>query len=211
MKTKGLFIAVIAALLFAAAPSANAQYYYYKQIHPNEISASYGVSLIGSVASGLSDKINFIQWLLDEEGDTGMKVTHVGGSKGVINLGYSYQLNKTISVGAAFGFNRMTMDISDNTGHMNAVAGNIFFLMSTGKFDWFRTGNDIFGMYSKAGLGVMCINGKIMEEDHLAGNIWFPTLQLSAIGMELGRAVSGFMELGIGMQGIVQFGVKARF
>ncbi len=64
-------------------------------------------------------------------------------------------------------------------------------------------------MYSKLGLGVMCINTNLMEET--GGNIWLPTGHLSLIGMELGRQFCGFMELGVGMQGVAQFGVKYHF
>ncbi|MCR5710230.1 MAG: hypothetical protein K6G79_07090 [Bacteroidales bacterium] len=209
MKIKRLLIAILAVCCLASAPSANAQYYYYKQVHPNEISASYGVSLLGSVFSGVADKFNFISWLVEDADD--YVVAAVGGSKGVINLGYSYQLNKTISVGAAAGFNKMSLDLKDKQDHIHAFSANVMFLMATGKFDWFRTGNDIFGMYSKAGVGVMCLGAQVMEEEHLSGNIWFPTMQLTAVGLELGRAFSGFMEFGLGMQGIVQFGIRGRF
>lgn len=205
---KKFFVAIIAISCLLAAPASNAQQLYYKQYHPNEISFSYGVSLLGSVASGLADKANFIGWLIDDQDYT---VVSVGGSKGVLNLSYSNQLNKTISVGAAVSFNRMKVNLKDNTGNFTAASANIFSLMSTGKFDWFRTGSDVFGMYSKVGLGVMCINGTVMEEEHLSGNIWSPTFHISAIGMEVGKGFSGFMELGVGMQGIVQFGIRGRF
>ena len=160
------------------------------------------------MVGGLANKTNFIGWLIDDDDYT---VVSVGGSKGVVNLGYTYQINKTISVGGALGYNRMSVSMEDKTGKLTAAAANIFTMMSTAKFDWFRTGNDVFGMYSKAGLGVMCINGELMEEEHLKGNIWAPAVHVSAVGMEVGKAFSGFMELGVGMQGIVQFGIRGRF
>ena len=208
---KKFILALAAVFCLATVPQANAQYYYhqyYKLSHPSEISASYGVSLLGSVMGSLANKTNFIGWLIDDDDYT---VVSVGGSKGVVNLGYTYQINKTISVGGALGYNRMSVSMEDKTGKLTAASANIFTMMSTAKFDWFRTGNDMFGMYSKAGLGVMCINGELMEEEHLKGNIWAPAVHVSAIGMEVGKAFSGFMELGVGMQGIVQAGIRARF
>ena len=207
---KKFILALAAVFCLATVPQAQAQYYYqryYKLSHPSEISASYGVSLLGSVVGGLANKTNFIGWLIDDDDYT---VVSVGGSKGVVNLGYTYQINKTISVGGALGYNRMSVSMEDKTGKLTAAAANIFTMMSTAKFDWFRTGNDMFGMYSKAGLGVMCINGELMEEEHLKGNIWAPAVHVSAVGMEVGKAFSGFMELGVGMQGIVQFGIRGR-
>ena len=206
---KKAILALAAVFCLVAAQPATAQTYYFKQYHPNEISLSYGVSLIGSLASGLADKINFLQWVVDDPED--YTLVSVGGSKGVINLGYQYQINKTISVGGAFGFNRMSVNLKDDTGTLTAFGVNLFTIMATAKFDWFRTSNDIFGMYSKAGLGAMCAQASIVEEEHLSGNLWLPTLHASLIGMEVGRGFSGFMELGVGMQGIFQAGVRARF
>ncbi len=67
----------------------------------------------------------------------------------------------------------------------------------------------MFGMYSKVGLGVMAVGGSLMEEFHKT--VWLPTGHLSLIGLEVGKGFSGFMELGAGMQGICQLGVRARF
>jgi hypothetical protein len=127
----------------------------------------------------------------------------------VINLGYAYQLNKVVSIGGAAGFNRLSIDLKDNTGKISPAAVNVWTIMSTGKFDWFRTRSDMFGMYSKVGLGVMAVGGSLMEELHKT--VWLPTGQLSLIGLEVGKGFSGFMELGFGMQGIAQLGVRARF
>ena len=115
--------------------------------------------------------------------------------------------NKTVGIGGSFGFNRMSLNLEDRTGSVTAAAANMFSLMADAKFNWFR--GDVFGMYSKLGLGVMCLNGSMMEES--GGNIWLPTGQLSLIGMELGRQFCGFLEIGPGMQGIAQIGFKYHF
>ena len=158
--------------------------------------STFGSVVIGSLSN-----------LLDlTEGEISVKP---GGTYGVINLGYSYQLNKTISIGGGLAFNRLSVDLKDNTGKISPAAVNVWTIMSTGKFDWFRTRSDMFGMYSKVGLGVMAVGGSLMEELHKT--VWLPTGQLSHIGLEVGKGFSGFMELGFGMQGIAQLGVRARF
>ncbi len=136
-------------------------------------------------------------------------VVKSGGTFGVINLGYTYQLNKVVSIGGAIGLNSMKIRLEDNTGKIDAARANIWMLMSSAKFDWFRTRSDVFGMYSKVNLGVMGIGASLMEEAHKT--LWLPTGHLSLIGLEVGKGFSGFMELGVGMQGIVQAGVRARF
>ena len=196
-------LAVCTLLLSAQAP---AQTRYYKQIHPNEISASYGFSLLGSAIGTVINKADDLnRWLgINDEIQIRSK-----GTKGVINLGYTYQLNKVISVGGTVGLNSIGVDLKDETGKLTAAQANIWMMMATGKFDWFRTKSDIFGMYSKVGLGVMAIGGSLMEEFHKT--VWLPTGHLSLIGLEVGKGFSGFMELGMGMQGIAQVGIRARF
>ena len=202
---KKIFVSLLVAC-FLALPFMQAQTQtYFKQIHPNEISASYGFSLFGAMVGGVVNKAQDLnKWL----GIDDVKIKS-GGTKGVINLGYSYQLNKVISVGGAVGLNRMSINLEDQTGKISAASANIWMMMATGKFDWFRTRSDIFGMYSKVGLGVMAIGGTLVEELHKT--IWLPTGQLSLIGLEVGKGFSGFMELGMGMQGIAQVGIRARF
>ena len=204
---KKFLLALAAVFCLAAMPQAQAQQYY-KLYHPNEISASYGVSLLGSVIGGVVNKAGLVSGIIGDEDYVAIKS---GGTKGVLNLGYTYQLNKTISVGGTATMNRMSVNIEDNTGKLTAGEANIYCLMGTGKFDWFRTRSDIFGMYSKVGLGVMAIHGELVEDENLRGTLWLPTGHLSLIGLEVGRAFSGFMELGVGMQGIAQFGIRARF
>jgi len=200
---KRVFVSILIISSLFLSGQAKAQNLYYKQIHPNEISTSYGFSMLSTLGSVV---INSLSNMIDFDKDISVKP---GGTYGVINLGYSYQLNKVVSIGGGLGFNRMSVDLKDNTGKISPAAANIWTIMSTGKFDWFRTRSDMFGMYSKVGLGIMAVGGTLMEELHKT--IWLPTGQLSLIGLEVGRGFSGFMELGFGNQGIAQLGVRARF
>ena len=204
---KKILIALVALTGLLASSGAQAQTYY-KEYHPNEVSFSYGVSLIGSVASAVIGTAGTINSILNLEDD--VKVTS-GGSKGVLNLGYSYQMTRVFSLGGAVGFNRVSANLSDHTGKVTAAAGNVYTIMTTGKFDWFRTRSDMFGMYSKVGLGVMIVNSELVEDETTTRNWVLPTGHLSLIGMEVGRGFSGFLELGMGFQGIVQAGIRARF
>ena len=198
---KKTFFSLLVLCCLSAAPAAQAQTI--NEYHPDEISASYGVSVIGVAVNTLARAGNLISRITD--GD--YVAIKSGGSKGVINLGYVHHFNKTVGVGGSFGFNRMSLNLEDRTGSVTAAAANMFSLMADAKFNWFR--GDVFGMYSKLGLGVMCLNGSMMEES--GGNIWLPTGQLSLIGMELGRQFCGFLEIGPGMQGIAQIGFKYHF
>lgn len=203
---KKILISLFAVCTLLLSVQASAQTLYYKQIHRNEISASYGFSLLGTAIGTVINKAdNLNEWLgIDEE-------IHIRnrGTKGVISLGYTHQLSKVVSVGGTMSLNSIGVELKDDTGSLTAANANIWMLMGTCKIDWFRTRSDIFGMYSKVGLGVMGIGGSLMEEFHKT--VWLPTGHLSLVGLEVGRGFSGFMELGVGMQGIVQAGIRARF
>ncbi len=203
---KKILISLLAVCTLLLSVQASAQTRYYKQMHPNEISASYGFSLLGTAIGTVINKAdNLNEWLgIDEE-------IHIRnrGTKGVISLGYTHQLSKVVSVGGTMSLNSIGVELKDDTGSLTAANANIWMLMGTCKIDWFRTKSDIFGMYSKVGLGVMGIGGSLMEEFHKT--VWLPTGHLSLVGLEVGRGFSGFMELGVGMQGIVQAGIRARF
>ena len=201
---KKFFFAMLALSCLLASPALRAQNI--NEWAPNELSASYGVSLIGISVNTLAN-IASIAGIFSDELEADIASVKSGGSKGVINASYLYHTNRVFAVGGSVGFNRLSLNMQDKTGSITAASANIIFGMIDAKVKWFR--QDIFGMYSKFGLGVMCINGNIMEES--GGNLWLPTAQLSLIGMELGRQFCGFMELGAGMQGILQLGLKLHF
>ena len=205
MKKNLISLLAICALLLSTQAQAQTQTYY-KQIHPNEISASYGVSLLGVGIGTVVNKVDDLKRWLGIDDDL---VVESGGTKGVVNLGYTYQLNKVVSIGGAIGLNSMSVRLKDNTGKIDAARANIWMLMSSAIFDWFRTRSDVFGMYSKVNLGVMGIGASLMEDLHKT--VWLPTGHLSLIGLEVGKGFSGFAEFGIGMQGIAQVGIRARF
>ncbi len=202
-------------LLFASNP-VRAQYQYHVT-HPNEISTSYGVSFLGMTLGTfvrLADKV--VDWsdILGIEIDKDWKLS-AGGSKGVLGVGYSRQLNKTIGVGAAFSYEGLSVKLSDNTGSIKPLAADLYVISNTARFNWFRTKNDVFAMYSKVSLGVGLVHGVLMKDtaDEISRTFPFFAPQLSPICLEVGKGFSGFIETGVGLPDILyaHFGIRARF
>lgn len=202
-------------LLFASNP-VRAQYQYHVT-HPNEISTSYGVSFLGMTLGTfvrLADKV--VDWsdILGIEIDKDWKLS-AGGSKGVLGVGYSRQLNKTIGVGAAFSYEGLSVKLSDNTGSIKPLAADLYVISNTARFNWFRTKNDVFAMYSKVSLGVGLVHGVLMKDtaDEISRTFPFFAPQLSPICLEVGKGFSGFIESGVGLPDILyaHFGIRARF
>lgn len=202
-------------LLFASTP-VRAQYQYHVT-HPNEISTSYGVSFLGMTLGTfvrLADKV--VDWsdILGIEIDKDWKLS-AGGSKGVLGVGYSRQLNKTIGVGAAFSYEGLSVKLSDNTGSIKPLAADLYVISNTARFNWFRTKNDVFAMYSKVSLGVGLVHGVLMKDtaDEISRTFPFFAPQLSPICLEVGKGFSGFIESGVGLPDLLyaHFGIRARF
>jgi hypothetical protein len=181
------------------APKYNATHDYGR----NEIYFSYGASAIGSIISHYSGILDMV---ISEITDQECSIKS-GGSKGVLNAGYYYSVNRTLSFGASVGFNRMSLKILED-GDIDTFGANLFTMMANMKVNWFQ--NTSFGMYSKLGLGAMC--AAFGENDGVSseriGSFWLPTGQLTMIGLEVGRQFRGFMEIGPGMQGWIQIGAK---
>ena len=201
-------------LAAAAAPCASAQMRL-KEAHPNEICVSYGVSLLGvsvGTVAGFANSLADIADFIEVSSGDNIRV-HIGGTHGIFTLGYSYTVNKTWQFGAATGFSRLNMHVSDNTGDFRPLTADMYNFMNTAQVNWFRTGNDVFGMYTKAAIGMWIVNYGLMVDtaDERGGTKIFPAAQLSAVCLEVGKTVSGFLELGVGMQGVVQTGLRVRF
>ena len=201
MKKHWLILLVLVAVVFPAKAQQP-----YRLSHPNEISTSFGFSLI-NFGVCMIDKANLVYTDPKSGAVTGILS---GGTRGALNIGYSRQLNRCISVGGAFGFNSASINGLIYNAKLTLAAANIYTFLGTVKFDWFHTRNEIFSMYSKVGLGMMVMQGVVLQ-GLLNGAVVLPTFQTSFVCLEVGKAVSGFLELGIGMQGIAQAGVRARF
>ena len=211
---KRILIAIACLCALVSGPQAQAQRL--KEAHPNEISTSFGVSLLGvsvRAVTALGNKLGDLAGLWDQSGDDKVRV-RIGGTGGITTLGYSYTINKAWQFGASVGFDHLSVHVSDNTGTFRPLTANLFSIMHTAQVNWFRTDNDLFGMYSKFGAGVWIVNYGLMVDtaDEKRGTkTFYPIGQVSAVCLEIGRQFSGFLELGFGMQGSVITGIRARF
>ena len=207
-------VAILVLCGLSVAPSATAQVRI-KEAHPNEISLSYGVSLLGAsmgLVAGMANMLgDVVDWIDPSPGDD-IRV-RIGGSHGIATLAYSYTVNKTWQFGVSTGFSRLSVHLSDNTGEFRPLTANMFNFMNTAQVNWFRTRRDILSMYTKAGMGVWIVNYGLMVDtaDQKTGTKVNFAGQISPVCLEVGRAVSGFLELGVGMHGVIQTGVRVRF
>lgn len=197
-------ILVMVAVAIMTAVSVNAQNGYDNTKH--EIAVSYGV-LSNSTWMSIGDVMGTVLTF-------GAVKYSDGKFTGPIAVEYFYHVNPLVGVGAigAYACEKKDMLIA---GENYGEAKNTFItVMPAAKFNWLRTKN--FGLYSKVGAGLTFVSRK---EDYTKPNaenqsdskVGF-NFQASALGIEAGSPnIRAFLELGVGEQGVLLGGLRAKF
>ena len=200
---KKLFVMAVAALMTTM--SVNAQ----NEDLKHEIGVSYGAGLstisdgIGnSVGCGLWENWGGYEWTNDKQ-------------FGTLAVEYFYHTNNpklavgAIATFAQYGEDVMKKDTKQITGERTR---NYFSVMPSVKYYWVNKNH--FGLYSKAAAGVMLLSEKSKDKEfnkeETSSSLYFMG-QVSALGVEFGGKVRGFVEAGCGEQGIVLAGLKYKF
>lgn len=126
---------------------------------------------------------------------------------GCLGVEYNHWVNNWFGYGGSLLGEYMTADTYSKDSSGNKTKDGVYNLgyvsvMPTVRFRWFN--NPHFGMYSKLGAGVGL---GITDECKLTF-----AAQISPVCMDFGgESLRGFMELGVGMQGILAVGIKKMF
>ena len=127
---------------------------------------------------------------------------------------YFYHLSPLIGVGGIVGYAHGKRDVMINNDIVGNLKTGYLTVMPAVKIDWLR--KQIWGLYSKAGAGVSFRSEKWKwydsgKRNETENSVIF-NFQATLIGVECGDAnYRGFIELGLGEQGIVNTGVRLRF
>lgn len=200
---KKMLVLVVAAMM--ATMSANAQNGYDNTKH--EVAVSYGIL---SNSQWLNVFVIGMNELFDD-------LTPVSRSViGPVSAEYFYHANEWLGVGAIFSYGRVSTKYNSNTDNLEACTkvNSNYSLMPAVKFNWLRRPH--FGMYSKLGAGVMLYDMKVTpvdpEEKATRDQVKGFNFQATALGIEFGGTqFRGFVEGGIGEQGVVLAGLRYKF
>ena len=173
----------------------------------HEIGVSYGVgvSLIGdgighSIGSGIFDNLFGYEWTDKKE-------------FGTLGLEYFYHLadNPRVALGGILTYARYGEDVEKGGVKQGDRKRTYMSLMPSVKYYYVDGKN--FGLYSKAAVGVMLLNAKstMGGQSESKSEARFMG-QASLLGLEAGsQNFRGFLELGVGEQGIALVGLKCKF
>lgn len=137
-----------------------------------------------------------------------------GSFVGPISMEYYYHIKPWIGVGAMAVYGQLSQDSQKDGEKVGQKTNRYFTVMPAVKFDWLR--RDVVGLYSKLGVGATLRNEKREFDGERSKYNSDKTdvhvnWQVSLIGVELGKSLRGFAELGFGEQGVAQIGVRYRF
>jgi hypothetical protein len=126
---------------------------------------------------------------------------------GCLGVEYNHWVNNWFGYGGSVFGEYMTASTYTKDSEGNKTKNGTYDLgfasiMPTVRFRWFN--NPHFGMYSKLGAGLgLAISGDFQPSF---------SAQISPVCMDFGGdSVRGFLELGVGMQGIASLGIKKMF
>ena len=195
--------ALIILVCLLAFPDANAQSEWAPHRLPDEINVSYGLVSIPSFAMVLGGALGTVFTF-------GLAKMDEFGTTGAISVGYYKYLTDHFAVGGDLCYERLLLGFAGYTGdstYENKLTPNhsTFYSVMPGiKLSWFN--REHFGMYSKLNAGAFLQTSSQGESDSTNFSFGF---QVDPIAMEFGgMSFRGFVEAGIGMEGLVKAGVR---
>ncbi len=227
MKRKNLLFAVV--LMMLGGMTAQAQkHQYYDTKH--EVGIAIGGAANTEIIGGLAELTGIMVSTLATTVVTGGTMTGTSYSYGskeyipALSAEYYYHVSKVVGVGGFVALNGMSRDMyvkwTDNvngTSHVTktgtARIRNVS-VIPTAKFDWLRRKS--IGLYSKLGAGVTFMHESQKEEgeggaDYSDTSVCF-NFQATLLGLEAGSPrFRGFVELGMGEQGLALAGLRYKF
>lgn len=199
---KKMILMVAAAMMTAVSAMAQSD----EPRHEIGISYGAGVSLIGDgighgVGEGIFDSLTGRDWTNDKQ-------------FGTLGVEYFYHLDDPrMAVGGIVTFSRFGEDV-EYKGQKEGERKRTYISVMP-SFKYYYVNKKSFGLYSKVAAGAMMLSSSTKDlttgKDKSDSKFYF-MCQASLLGMEVGsQNLRGFVEAGIGEQGIVLAGVKVKF
>lgn len=135
---------------------------------------------------------------------------------GVFGISYNKHLKRRLSIGADYNYAYLNYRIVDSISldFKYKDAYNFHELKFNLGVDYYKKNK--VTLYGGIGIGVSLLNLRQIDEkkdilDKATQIIPIPTWHINLLGVEVGKKVSGFVELGIGNRGILNAGIKTHF
>ncbi|MEG0648012.1 MAG: hypothetical protein RR471_12705 [Bacteroides sp.] len=142
------------------------------------------------------------------------------GKFGSFNVSYLFYPDEMVGFGVIYSYTNSDKYIMDKTNSIGNLSNSFHSIMPSVKVNWYNY--DYITLYSRINIGITIATAeanyfdesKITEkEDPYIRNTEitpFFMYQVSPIGIEVGRAIAGFVEVGFGHMGTAMIGLRYR-
>jgi hypothetical protein len=201
-------VAVLLALTFFSAATTLSAQEYSTLDQPNEIYGGYGAFSVFYFTGNLNHDYDYYPsyYYYDENDPT---------SAGTFFLGYNRQVTKVVSVGVAFSYMQTQNTLngyynySDSISQMGTTTDNLMSAVTKVNFTYMN--KPFLKLYSGAAIGVTIdMNKATINGIEYTDRRIMPAGQLTLFGIRAGKALGGFLEFGVGTNGIVLAGISYR-
>lgn len=130
-------------------------------------------------------------------------------SPGAFSLSYMYALKKWLWLGVSTTYTSFLQNIYDFSHQKVATdSGHKLAIVPMVRFMYINKEN--FNLYSACGIGASFGLYNNAENDSCSLT-WHPVIQLTGVGVSVGKQLRGFAELGCGPRGIINCGIQYHF
>ena len=130
-------------------------------------------------------------------------------SIGPVGAEYFYNISNVVGIGGVATYVRYDSDQYRKEEQQGSRTVRSVSLLPAAKLNWLRKPS--WGLYSKVAAGVSLVSFDYMDPSEQADPSPMFNFQLSPVGIEVGKQLRGFAELGWGEQGILFCGLRYRF
>ncbi len=137
------------------------------------------------------------------------------GAQPAFFVGVGFYSHKKLEIGMEAGYQYSSTDDSEYFGPQGqilteSVSISSFMVTPKVRMNWIRSEDDIFEFYSSLNLGLAFSDYQYSIRTQENGSYPQPTGHLCAAGLRFGKKFGGFMEIGIGNKGLMNFGLSYR-
>lgn len=218
MKTK-ILLTLIAAF-FAALQMAEAQsnYNYNNKDTDylrNEVYAEYGVVTTQSVIIVgrriLSDvTVAIFNAIIEELGAEGVDYNRdYAGTRGAIGIGYNRYLSPRWTVGALVNYHGFRTTINFENGQTAYLNDDFYTFLARTDFRWVN--QPAVQLYSGLSLGGTWWSSGYEQPSVNVIKTGFFNMHFSPLGIRVGKQIGGFLEFGLGSNGLIAGGISGKF
>ncbi len=129
-------------------------------------------------------------------------------------LSTSFYKRRKTEVGMAFGYQKPNLEdpivIINQPGPSSRLDVQYYTVMPQVRFNWVTSDDDLFEMYSIFGFALTFVDESYSNNPEEDGFYPIPGAHVTGLGIRFGDTFGGFMEIGFGTKGLMNFGLSYR-